>query len=516
MPCYLDCRKVGRYLLWTFGSSWRTAFLTTSLCLTVPYLRVTLKAPYFQIFLFFLVVSFFRILGYCSERCYESTRCRPSRLISRMMLMLVCLGITVGSSFGFFGITSFLDVKNGASRQIIILMATLFYGLMGFSIEFGLQLGHKLENITSVKLLGDGLEEIVTFVGLALGFLEALLLFWIPINILDNLHLIMGLVGGIALIQMVAMFVSWWMHEGTAGLCEQTRRSHYAYACCEEMAHWLETVLLNLDVHACVISLLHLVFQAISSSLLIFAIDWHAQHESNSLGLSTNSYDTNDAFLSLSHMLLVPTVFLLVFPFVRNALSNCIHRFTFGWLIGLLGIGTFLSLFLCLLYLQQNLFNYAFLSIGITACLSPHTFDLVNYLGSVPIPRYDFFRYVWLPPSFELLEKEHYAFWRLFELLDLTGTSLGSIGSSLILEYYGYSAFLRVVTFSMGFVFVALCSLSLFKLRISCNETNQTTKDQHGSENNKDSPNEFEAKPYLYEIGTEPKVIFKRTVTKFV
>jgi hypothetical protein len=266
----------------------------------------------------------------------------------------------------------------------------------------------------------------------------------------------------------------------------------------------------SLDVEAGVISLFFLVFRMVSYSLLIFAIDWYAQYGSNSPELPTNFYDMNSASLGFANMLLVPAVFLLFFPFVRIALSTCIDRFAFDWLTGLLGIGTFLALFLCFLYFQRSLFNFAFLSIGLIICLLPLQFDLMKYLASA-----------FAQPGSKLLDGDHKPYRRLFELLDLAGTLLGSVVSSLILEYCGgYPILLRVATFLMGFVFVALCSLPIFGFCESRKKTNlvanQTTKDHHGSKNNRGGYNAFEAKLYLYGTGTKPKVIFKRTVTKFV
>jgi hypothetical protein len=508
------CKNGYLYVLWSVGLSWHTGLSTTLICLAVPYLRLILRASYVHIIWFFLGESCFRIAGYSLSRIYVLAKSQPLAPCTRMILVIFCLVTAVGSSMGFSTIPLWLNVKDDSLRPTIISMATLFYGLTRFSIELGLRLNRKLEGTARYELELKTLEKL-SLVGLALGFLEALLLFWIPTNLLDNLPLIVGLAGGVALIQMILMFVAWRLRWSKVELYQPKVMLRYEYSFCPEMASRIRTIWTHLDVMVGIASLLFLVFRMVSYSILIFAIDWYAQHESNSPALSTNFYDINGAFTGLARVLLVPIVFFLVFPFVKNAISNYIHEDTFSWyvytlswLISLLCIGTFLSLFLCFLYFQQSLFDFAFLSIGLIISLFPLKQDLIEYF---------------VGRSSDLFGKDHGVeardtYRRLFELLDLMGTLLGSVISSIILECYGYAILLPVVAFSMGFVFVALCSLSLFKLRESCNKTSSLVYQvkKHSFRNGHRGDTEYRARPYLNGIGAEPKVIFKRTVPKFV
>jgi hypothetical protein len=102
-----------------------------------------------------------------------------------------------------------MDVEDDALRWIILGVATLLYGLMGFSMEFVLLLVPKFED----PRLGEYTvrREVVMFVSLSLAFLEVLLVFWIPTNLLDNVHIIAGLVGGITLIQIGFISVGWYL-----------------------------------------------------------------------------------------------------------------------------------------------------------------------------------------------------------------------------------------------------------------------------------------------------------------
>ena len=512
MECKEVCKRGCGCLLLTLGFSWRTVFSTVLTCLSVPYLRISLHLSDFHIVLFFSGVAFLRIMGSCLGSCYRpSQACRPYFLFSQMLPMLICFGIRVGSSIGFSTIPFWMDVKDDALRWTILGVATLLYGLMGFSMEFSGRLGLNLEDPTLLKHME--MREKPKFVGLSLGFLVVLLLFWIQTNLLGNLHIIVGLVGGVILISVSSIFLALCLLRGTDDPYKSEAELPHTATCCDELASELEKIWECLDVKAGVVFSLYLVFRMISYSLLILAFDWYARHESDSSESSTNFYDVNGASVGLAQMFLVPIVFLLGFPFVKDFLSKYIHEFTFDWLISLVGIGTFLSLFLCFIYFQQSLFYFAFLSIGITICLLPLKPDLVEYLvSSFPLRKSVSDRTVSTVDEIRLIYRN------FFRLLDLAGTLLGSVVSSIIIEFSGYPLFLRVVTFSMGFVFVALCSLPLLKPCKSCNETNSlthATKDDP-TKNEAEDHDEYEARPYLFEAGTEPKVIFKRTVTKFV
>ena len=481
----------------------------------MPYLRISLHLSDFHITLFFLGVALLRIVGNCLGSCYRpSQACCPYVLFSFTLPIWMCLGIAVGSSIGFSTIPFWMDVKDDALRWTILGVATLLYGLIGFSMEFGLPLSFKLEDPRLAEY--SGMRERVKFASLSLGFLGVLLVFWIPTTLLDNIHIIVGLVGGIAFIQMGSMFVGWELRSKNF-FCKPSSPTPLKLTWCEEMARVRDIIRENpevRDVRVSALSLIYLVFRTISHSLLIFAFDWYARYESDSSGSSTNFYDANGASVGFAQMLLGPIVFLLIFPSVRDFLSKYIHKFTFDWLISLVCIGTFLLSFFGFIYFQQSLFSFAFRSIGITICLLPLKFDLVEYLmsGFPPKPFMLFDRTVSIVDEIRDMYQE------FFERLDLVGTLLGSVGSSIIIEFSGYPLFLRVVTFSMSFVFVALCSLPLLNLCKSCNKTNSLT---HTTENDPpkgetENHDEYKARPYLFEASTEPKVIFKRTVTKFV
>jgi hypothetical protein len=265
-----------------------------------------------------------------------------------------------------------------------------------------------------------------------------------------------------------------------------------------------------INVKAGALSLIYLVFRTISHSLLTFAFDWYAQHGANSSESPTNVYDVNGASVGLAQMFLVPIVFLLVFPFVKVFLSNWINPFTFSWLASLLGIGTFLSLFFCFIYSQQNLFYFAFFSIGIAICLLSLKLDLVEYLMS-NLPR----KYV-MPFTVSIFDEIREIYLGFFGLLDFAGTLLGSVGSSIIIEFFDYPVFLHVVTFSMCFVFVGLCSLPLLKYCNSCNQNNSSGDAIEKAPAKSKDDDKCEAKPYFYRTYAEPRVMFKRIVTKFV
>ena len=480
------------------------------MCIAVPYLRIILHASYFHIAMFFLGESLFRIAGYFFVRVYELTKCRPSTTCSYMIVVMGCLCIAVGSSIGFSTIPFWMDVKDDTLRWAMIGMATLLYGLTRSSMEVSLRLSRLFEEMKPLEFAGK-MQEKLTFVALSFGFLEVLLVFWIPTNVLDNIHIIMGLVGGVMLIQMASIFLVRCLLKGTDDPYKSGTWPPHTATCCGELASKLEDLQESLDVKAGVVLPPHLVFRMISHSLLIFAFDWYARHELDSSESSTNFYDINGASVGLAQMLLVPIVFLLVFPFVKDFLSKRHHVLISKWLISLLGIGTFLSSFFGFIYFQRNLFYFAFLSIGITICLLPLRFDSIEYLISGLSDE---------EPS-EDDDEPRRAYRSLFELLDLVGTLLGSVISSIILEFPGYPIFLQTIAFSMGFVFIVLGSFPLFKICKSCTrapsyvpikvsfkDTNKTSKIRSNS--NRDTPRSTQ------DTGTGQRVVFKRIVKQYV
>ena len=507
MECNEACKRGCRYLLWTLGFSWQTGFSTILMCIAVPYLRIILHVSYFHIAMFFLGESLFRIAGYCLVRVHEFTECCPSTPCFHMVLVFIWLSIAVCSSFVFSIISCFIDVNDNNLRPTIVGVATLLYGLMRFSMEVSLCLSRPFQKIWSES--EAQIWEKLSFIGPIFGFIEVLLIFGIPTNLLDNVHIIVGLVSGVMFIQMAFIFLAWCLLKKTDSLCESEVKFPYTATCCGDLAYELGEIWKCLNVKAGALSFIYLVFRMISHSLLIFAFDWYARHESDSSESSINFYDINGASMGLAQMLLVPTVFSLIFPFVKVFLSRCIHKFIFSWLTSLLGIGTFLSLFLCFIYFQKSLFYFAFLSIGITIFLLPLKFDLLEHFAPI------FGSWSLLPSDYV----NPHAYRRLFELLDLIGTLLGSVVSSIIIEFSGYPLFLHVATFSMGFVFILLCSLPLFK---SCKSYDRifpvayysAKRVSFGAES-ADGCCEYAAKPYLHETGVEPRVIFKRIATKF-
>ena len=443
--------------LMLLGCSWNNILPTLFTGLLVPYLRTVLHASYYHVALVLICMSFSSSVA-CLLRSH-TLKFDPSFNYNFLFLVIGSTGLMIGASMLLSSIRFWWDVEDNGKMAVTIGVITLLCGMTEFSRKLCEFLIH------SIYLKYDSNRNLVDIWNQVLGMVIGGAILWVPINSLEDIHIPFAFANAINLLFVafaVLVLIRARINSSDSKNKETSDKTSTQKVTSNE--ELLSLIKRTSSPWNCFLSFSLLVF-SMSKIFFNFLTDCYVwRRKSTSENPEIDAYYMRDAIHVFTYALALGVVVYLIFHFsVARQQAKSIAS-SFALFLGAPFMGIMVAAFFLLEFMTSiPAFTSAFILLGISKLYDSLMEVLEKKLKSNMV------RFSTPPETKDSTETlsgnssaseffiQHYS-----RFLELVGSCIGILVSSMVLELLNYSILLMIHT-GLAICCLLFVLLSLFR-----------------------------------------------------